>query len=176
MPAVWEASLSRHNGGPIKNPFKPPNTILLWCTGGIRGALYWAPTKPRDVSLSMWDAAARIAGGNMPLNGLCRTVRSTFAVRETQSLGQQMLNGTVGINGFFLGGNTPLDGARARTFFCPLFDDQSFFNQEKICRVIRACVIHLVMLTIEKKFHRNIGKSSIGCSKKDWLILTFNNF
>ena len=26
-------------------------------------------------------------------------MRSTFAVRETQSLGQQMLNATVGING-----------------------------------------------------------------------------
>ena len=30
---------------------------------------------------------------------LCRQVRSTFAVRETQSLGQQMLNAPVDING-----------------------------------------------------------------------------
>ena len=33
------------------------------------------------------------------LSHLCRPVRSTFAVRETQSLGQQMLNAPVGING-----------------------------------------------------------------------------
>ena len=33
------------------------------------------------------------------LTHLCRTVRSTFAVRETQSLGQQMLNAPFGING-----------------------------------------------------------------------------
>ena len=34
-----------------------------------------------------------------PLNYLCPPLRSTFAVRETASLGQQMLNATVGING-----------------------------------------------------------------------------
>ena len=33
------------------------------------------------------------------LTHLCRTVRSTFAVRETASLGQQMLTAPVGING-----------------------------------------------------------------------------
>ena len=33
------------------------------------------------------------------LTHLCRPLRSTFVVRETQSLGQQMLNATVGING-----------------------------------------------------------------------------
>ena len=33
------------------------------------------------------------------LTHLCRHVRSTFAVRETQSLGQKMLNAPVGING-----------------------------------------------------------------------------
>ena len=33
------------------------------------------------------------------LTHLCRPVRSTFAVRETASLGQQMLNAPVGING-----------------------------------------------------------------------------
>ena len=33
------------------------------------------------------------------LTHLCQPLRSTFAVRETQSLGQQMLNATVGING-----------------------------------------------------------------------------
>ena len=33
------------------------------------------------------------------LTHLCPPLRSTFAVRETQSLGQQMLNATVGING-----------------------------------------------------------------------------
>ena len=33
------------------------------------------------------------------LTHLCRPVRSTFAVRKTASLGQQMLNAPVGING-----------------------------------------------------------------------------
>ena len=36
-----------------------------------------------------------------PLNYLCPPLRSTFAVRETASLGQQMLNATVGINGLY---------------------------------------------------------------------------
>ena len=33
------------------------------------------------------------------LTHFCPPLRSTFAVREKQSLGQQMLNATVGING-----------------------------------------------------------------------------
>ena len=36
------------------------------------------------------------------LTHLCRPVRSTFAVRETASLGQQMLNAPVGINGLII--------------------------------------------------------------------------
>ena len=40
------------------------------------------------------------------LTHLCPPLGSTFAVRETASLGQQMLNATVGING--LKGHTPL--------------------------------------------------------------------
>ena len=36
------------------------------------------------------------------LTHLCPPLRSTFAVRETQSLGQQMLNVTVGINGLMI--------------------------------------------------------------------------
>ena len=36
----------------IMDPLNPLNTIVLWCTGGFRGTLNWAPMMPRDASLS----------------------------------------------------------------------------------------------------------------------------
>ena len=36
----------------ILYPLNPINTIVLWCTGGFRGALNWSPLMPRDISLS----------------------------------------------------------------------------------------------------------------------------
>ena len=50
--AVRETDVSRHQGGPIEGPPETPRTSVLWCTGGFRGALNWAPLMPRDVSLS----------------------------------------------------------------------------------------------------------------------------
>jgi len=40
-----------------------------------------------------------LIGSSAILTHLCRPVRSTCAVRETASLGQQILNAPVGING-----------------------------------------------------------------------------
>ena len=37
---------------PFLCPLNPLNTIVLWCTGGFRGALNWAILMPRDASLS----------------------------------------------------------------------------------------------------------------------------
>ena len=51
--AVGETSVSRHNGGPIKGPLQPFNTIALWCTGGFREALNWTTMMPRNASLSV---------------------------------------------------------------------------------------------------------------------------
>jgi len=47
IPEIWR--ISRHNGGPIKGPFEPSNTIVLWCMGV---SSIWNTWLPRDDSLS----------------------------------------------------------------------------------------------------------------------------
>ena len=32
-----ETSVSRHNGGPVDDPLKPLNTLVLWCIRGFKG-------------------------------------------------------------------------------------------------------------------------------------------
>ena len=49
---VRENDVSRHNGDELWVPFKHVNTIILWCTRGLRGALNRSPMMPRYASLS----------------------------------------------------------------------------------------------------------------------------
>ena len=56
----------------------------------------------KEYNINIWSINLCVEQSNIHfdiLTHLCRWVRSTFAVRETQSLGQQMLNAPVGING-----------------------------------------------------------------------------
>ena len=48
----WENYISISFGAQVRYPLNPLNTIVLWCTGGFRGALNWTPLMPRDASLS----------------------------------------------------------------------------------------------------------------------------
>ena len=116
--AVWEIGVCRRNGGPIKDspqtsqygsalmsgwgfrggrglsmklgtPLKPFNTVVLWCPGGYRG-------EPR---LSMMLRDARLSDSHASdrwralssLRGLRGAPEVPPLCRETQSLGQQML-------------------------------------------------------------------------------------
>ena len=47
--AVGEASVSRHNGGPMKGPPQYDNAVMH---EGFGGALNWSSMIPRDASLS----------------------------------------------------------------------------------------------------------------------------
>ena len=93
---------------------------LITCPLLLLEHSYFGPKKINRALKSLFvDAAKRIgrhirkglhdAAGKSLLTHLCRPVRSTFAVRETASLGQQMLNAPVGING--LKGSCPLHHA-----------------------------------------------------------------
>jgi len=44
-----DTTVSLHNGGLIKDPLKLPNTIVMQCTGGLKGDLNWSLMMPRDV-------------------------------------------------------------------------------------------------------------------------------
>ena len=44
--AERETCVSRHNGGPIKGPLKPLNTIVLWCSKGFQDGPQFNPHDP----------------------------------------------------------------------------------------------------------------------------------
>ena len=92
-PRGWRLSL--HQGGPFVGPLIPlqhHNTTVL---KGLRRALTSSPIMPKDVSLKDSQCDYLPAWLNTRssfcyvsyLTHLCRPVRSTFAVRETASLG-----------------------------------------------------------------------------------------
>ena len=48
--AVSETNVSRNDGGQVKGPLKPLNTIVSRCSMGFREALYWALMIPRHAN------------------------------------------------------------------------------------------------------------------------------
>jgi len=101
--AVWEASVSWHNEGPIEGPLKHLNTIVLWWSEGFQeGPELSSHVAERRQSLGQLYVWSRCSFSSLlyPIFSH-RCVFATFAViccpevpplcRETQSLGQQML-------------------------------------------------------------------------------------